>query len=56
MNLNEKALQVLLNSCDNMEHIGGRLYRFTFDDAFVDTVIVAQKRDRGWRVVSVSND
>lgn len=54
MDINMEALQTILSCCDNCEHIGGRLYRFTFD-GLIDVVVVAQRREKGWRVLSVKN-
>lgn len=56
MDNNNKALQVLLNACDMKWHIGGRLYRFEFDDSVVSVEIIAQQLDKGWRVLSVWED
>lgn len=54
-NLDTKALQMILSCSDNFEHIGGRLYKFTFEN-LLDVVVVAQQTSKGWRVISVSND
>jgi len=54
-NLDMKALQMILSCSDNFEHVGGRLYKFTFEN-LLDVVVIAQQTPKGWRVVSVSND
>ena len=54
VSIDMEALQTILSCCDENEHLGGRLYKFTFDGV-IAVEIVAQSTNKGWRVVSVYN-
>jgi hypothetical protein len=54
MNIDMEALQTILSCCDNYKHLGGRLYRFSFE-GLIDVEVDAQKTAKGWRVVAVRN-
>ena len=49
-----EALQTILGCCDNYEHLGGDLYRFSFE-GLIDVEVDAQRTDKGWRVLYVRN-
>jgi hypothetical protein len=54
MNMDMEALQTILGCCDNYEHLGGDLYRFSFE-GLIDVEVDAQRTDKGWRVLYVRN-
>jgi hypothetical protein len=52
MDIDMKALQTILSCSDIYEHLGGRLYRFSFE-GLIDVEVDAQQTDKGWRVIAV---